>query len=77
MKNFLLTILYSFFYLSLVAQNCELDPGDLENGDHFGKAVAIDGVGDVVAVGAPDLDSISGNAGGTYLFKWTGSDWME
>ncbi len=43
--------------------------------DRFGCSVAIDG--DRIVVGAREKDGIGTNSGGTYVFRYNGSQWVE
>lgn len=43
--------------------------------DRFGYSVAIDG--DRIVVGAREKDGIGTNSGGTYVFRYNGSQWVE
>lgn len=57
----------------LLASVAEQDAG-------FGAAVAINGDGTLVAVGAPGVDGEFGatpDAGAVYLFHWNGANWVE
>ncbi len=52
-----------------------LIPSNIQGGDFFGTAVAIDG--DVIAVGALGEDTGTTDAGSAYLFRFDGSSWQE
>ena len=52
-----------------------LTASDAEPNDNFGFGVAIEG--DTVVVGAPQEDTVAGNAGAAYVFTRTGVSWAE
>ncbi len=54
------------------AEQALLQPADLEVGDEFGRAVAIDG--DTAVVGAPSQNGVHGAA---YVFVRSGSTWSQ
>ena len=54
-----------------------LEAPDAGNDDLFGRSVALNGVGNMLAVGAIGWDSGAGNQGGVYIFNWTGSVWAH
>ena len=55
-------------------QEAKLIPSDGDNGDFFGRRVAISG--DAAVIGAWNDDDPC-NAGSAYIFRFDGSDWLE
>jgi len=53
----------------------KLTASDAAAGDHFGKAVSIDG--GVLVVGAWGDDDAGEGSGAAYVFGWDGSDWRQ
>ncbi len=53
----------------------KLVPSDTEEGDFFGRVVAIDNT--TIVVGAEEEDSGGSNAGAAYVFENNGGVWME
>jgi hypothetical protein len=53
-------------------EECKLIPSDVDTGDKFGTAVAIDG--DYIVVGSPNADNFTGAA---YFFKREANEWIE
>jgi hypothetical protein len=55
-----------------------IQPSDAGNDDLFGKSVALNTNGTILAVGASQWDEPSGtNNGAVYLFTWDGTNWIE
>ncbi len=49
-----------------------------ESGDEFGHSVSLNGSGDILAVGAPGYDVVSGNLENTaYVYEWDGTDYIQ
>lgn len=45
--------------------------------DKFGFSVALNNLGNILVVGAPENDETGNNAGSVRVFKWTGSIWNQ
>lgn len=56
-------------------EEAKLLPSDGEFHDEFGESVAIGN--DVILVGAEEDDDLGENAGAAYVFRYTGSTWVE
>ncbi|MFK8005400.1 MAG: T9SS type A sorting domain-containing protein [Saprospiraceae bacterium] len=51
--------------------------GDI-SGDDFGRSVSLNGSGDILAVGAPGYNVVSGNLEcTTHIYEWDGNDWLQ
>lgn len=63
-------------------QSAYIKPSSLEPYDTFGRSVSVSADGDVLAVGAPDQDSVlTGESyvhtGAAYIFRYSASGWRE
>ncbi len=48
------------------------------SGDEFGRSVSLNAAGDLLAVGAPGEDVVSGNTTTTaYVYEWDGTSWTQ
>ncbi|WP_440998252.1 DUF4347 domain-containing protein, partial [Cysteiniphilum litorale] len=47
------------------------------NGDQSGQAIAINTVGDIIAIGTDWNDDSANNAGHVRLYQWDGNDWQQ
>jgi len=56
-------------------EESKLVPSDVGPGDRFGNAVALSG--NVALVGNSSDDTVAGNAGAAYVFRFDGSMWVE
>jgi hypothetical protein len=57
------------------AQEQKLLPNDGQNGQKFGRAVAIEG--DLALVGASGDHQVMTNAGAAYIFRFNGTNWVQ
>ncbi len=67
-----------FFPIERAAAQCELSKHqalDAATGDDFGGAVAIDG--DVIVIGAPEVDGVGSSSGAAYVFRFDGAEWAQ
>ncbi|MBN2730434.1 MAG: T9SS type A sorting domain-containing protein [Bacteroidales bacterium] len=83
-NNFTLKALLVLFSLSfglLANAQSFIQKGDSIVGeaqyDEFGKAVAMNADGSVVAIGAPYNDGFGTNSGHVRIFEWNGSSWIQ
>jgi hypothetical protein len=54
-----------------------LDLNGLTAGDQFGKSVAINTSGDIIAIGAPYFDGSGNDIGMVRAYQWNGSAWIQ
>lgn len=54
-----------------------LVPSELGDDDNLGMFMALDMVGDYLAVGSWGIDSAGSNAGGVFVWKHNGSNWIQ
>lgn len=54
-----------------------LTASDAAASDFFGKGVALNSDGSVMAVGAPQWEGANTNQGGVYIYDWSGTAWVQ
>src|SRR5688572_4785775 len=73
-----LSVLALFVFSMSARAQCQLQKllaSDMEQGDRFGSAVAIQG--DWLIVGSPQDDDMGLQSGSAYVFRRNGSGWVE
>jgi hypothetical protein len=68
-------LLPGFLAAAPVGMEQRITASDADNSDRFGHSVDIHG--DIAVIGAPDDDEEAVNAGAAYVFRRTGSAWVE